>query len=113
MPSITINIGHGADRQQLDRIEASLKKLENLLFAIATTEKEEAMTLAQLKVQVEKNTAIEESAVSLINGIAQQLKNAANDPAAIQALADELTQSGTDLAAAITANTPAAPSPTA
>ena len=66
------------------------------------------MKLADLKVQVEKNTAIEESAVTLINGLAAQIAAAKDDPAAIQALADEMAKSGADLAAAITANTPAA-----
>ncbi len=70
------------------------------------------MTLAELKTKVEAATAIEESAVTLIQGIAQQLKDAlANgaDPAAIQAIADELDAGTNDLAAAVAANTPAAP----
>ena len=68
------------------------------------------MTLAELKIQVEKNTAIEESAVTLITGIAKQLADALanSDPAAVQALSDELTKSAADLGAAVTANTPAA-----
>lgn len=85
-------------RSQLDRIESKLDR-------ILQQENTSNMTLQELKTQVEKNTAVEESAVTLINGIAQQLKNAAQDPAAIQALADELAKSGADLAAAVTANT--------
>jgi hypothetical protein len=65
--------------------------------------------LAALKVQVEKNTVLEESAVTLIAGISAQMAAAKDDPAAIQALSDELAKSGADLAAAIAANTPAAP----
>ena len=68
------------------------------------------MTLAELKADVEANVAVEESAVALIGGIAQQLKDAvANgaDPAVIQGIADELDKGKADLAAAITANTPA------
>ena len=87
-----------AEKQQLDRIEQMLVQLNN-------QEETELMTLQELKTQVEKNTVIEESAVTLIQGLAAQLEAAKNDPAAIQALADELTHSGTDLAAAITANT--------
>ena len=68
------------------------------------------MTLAELKIQVEKNTAVEESAVSLITGIAKSLADALanSDPAAVQALSDELTKSAADLGAAVAANTPAA-----
>lgn len=94
-----------AEQSQLDRIEMKLD-------AILTQEKRESMTLQDLKAQVEKNTAVEESAVTLISGLAAQLKAQANDPAAIQALADELTKSAADLGAAITANT-APPNPPA
>ena len=68
------------------------------------------MTLAELKIQVEKNTAVEESAVSLITGIAKSLADALanSDPAAVQAMSDELTKSAADLGAAVAANTPAA-----
>ena len=90
------------DKQQLNRIEQKL----DALFQLENTE---LMKLADLKVQVEKNTAIEESAVTLINGLAAEIAAAKDDPAAIQALADELAKSGGDLAAAITANATPAP----
>lgn len=67
-------------------------------------------TLAQLKTEVEAGVTVEESAVTLLNGLSAQLKQAIanNDPAAIQAIADELDKGSADLSAAITANTPAA-----
>ena len=70
--------------------------------------------LSTLKAQVDKNTSIEESAVTLIQGMAAQMQAAKEDPAAIQALADELNASASDLSAAIQANTapPPAPAPT-
>lgn len=54
-----------------------------------------------------ENTA--DSAIELLNGISQQLKDAiaANDPAAIQALSDRLAAQTQELADAIVANTPA------
>jgi hypothetical protein len=97
-----------ADKQQLNRIEAKLD-------AILAQEKQYTMTLAQLKAQVDKNSSVEESAVTLIKGIAAQLAAALanqDDPNAIQALSDELTASANDLAAAVTANTPPAPTTT-
>lgn len=66
--------------------------------------------LDDLKAQVTATTTLEASAVLLIQGIAQQLKDAiaAGDPAALVVLTDQLHTSATALADAITANTPAA-----
>ncbi len=64
--------------------------------------------LDDLTAQVAKNTTVEESAVTLIKGLAAQLAAAGTDPAKLAALQQQLQTSGTDLAAAITANTPAA-----
>jgi predicted RNA-binding Zn ribbon-like protein len=67
------------------------------------------MTLDELQVQVTENTSLEQSAITLIQGIAAQLAAAAQDPAKIQALSDQLNASADALAAAIQANTPAVP----
>ena len=69
------------------------------------------MTLDQLKAQVEANTTLEQSAVTLITGLAAQIVAAKDEPEKIQAIADELTASATSLSAALAANTPAAPTP--
>ena len=65
-----------------------------------------------LKAEVARNVTVETSAVALIQGIAQQLKDAlaANDTAALQDLTTQLSGSADALAAAVAANTPAAPS---
>jgi hypothetical protein len=65
------------------------------------------MTLDELKTQVEANTAVEASAVLLIQGIAAQLAEVSQYPAKVQALADQLKTSADALAVAVTANTPA------
>lgn len=67
-----------------------------------------SVELDALTVQVAANTTVEESAVTLLNGLAAQIQALKNDPVALQALATSLKGSGDDLAAAITANTPAA-----
>jgi predicted transcriptional regulator len=66
--------------------------------------------LDDLAAQVEKNTSLEASAVTLIQGIATQLKEALarNDNAAITALTQQLATNAEALAAAVSANTPAA-----
>jgi chromosome segregation ATPase len=91
--------------------DAKLDTILAKLFQIQ--QKEDAMStqLDVLQAQVEKNTTIEESAVVLINGLAAQITALKNDPAALQALADSLNASSTDLSNAIQANTPAPPTP--
>lgn len=49
------------------------------------------------------------SAVALLGNLSQQIRDAGNDPAAIQALADQLDANTQALAQAVVANTPAAP----
>jgi hypothetical protein len=92
---------------QADRIEA---KLDLVL------QRQEAQMSAfsdafdALTAQVTANTTVEASAVTLIQGLAAQIGQAAGDPAAVQALSDKLKTSADALASAITANTkPPAP----
>lgn len=69
-------------------------------------------TLADIQAKVAAETTVEQSAITLLQELSQQLKDAlANgaDPATLQAIADNLDQNNANLAAAITANTPAAP----
>lgn len=64
--------------------------------------------LETLKAQVAQNEEVEQSALLLIQGLASQIEAAGTDPAALQALTDGLKASATSLAAAVSANTPAA-----
>ncbi len=61
-----------------------------------------------LTAQVAQNTTVEASAVTLIEGLAAQIAAAGTDPTKLAALTTSLNTSATALAAAITANTPAA-----
>ena len=71
--------------------------------------------LDNLTAAVAAEKTVEQSAITLIGGLAQQIKtliaNSGNtvDPAALQALVDQMTASQASLAAAVTANTPAPP----
>src|ERR1700722_463555 len=70
--------------------------------------------LTALQAQVAQNTSVEQSAVTLINGLASQLAAAIaaqnnGTPWALPALQSELASRATAPAAAIRANTPAAP----
>ncbi len=64
--------------------------------------------LTGLTAEVTRNTSVEQSALTLIQGLAAQLAAAGTDPVALKALQDQLTQNDDALAAAVAANTPAA-----
>lgn len=64
--------------------------------------------LTALTAEVARNTAVDESAITLLNGLAAQLAAVATDPAAVLALSAQLSASSDALAAAVVANTPAA-----
>lgn len=67
--------------------------------------------LSALQTAVENATTIEESAITLIQGLADQLAAAATDPAAVQALADQLNAEAQKLADKVAANTTPTPAP--
>lgn len=64
--------------------------------------------LARLQTEVAEMAGAVDSAIALIGGLAQQIRDlvAAGDPAALTALADELDSKANLLAAAVVANTP-------
>lgn len=69
-------------------------------------------TLNELKEQVAANTSLEQSAIVLIEGIAQKLQDLIDngaDPVALQQMVDELKTSADALSTAIQANTPQTP----
>lgn len=128
--NININIHDHTDHKIVDE----LKLISDTLFLII---KNQSKIMADLKTIQDANTeliadvAAEDtviaSAVTLIEGFGKQLSDlqaelaaaiAANDPTAIQAVADSMTATSNDikaqsaaLGAAVTANTPAAPAP--
>lgn len=81
------------------------------------TQQEFQQAIADLQAKVAEQTAVDQSAVVLIGGLSQQLKdaiaNAGTDPAAaIQSVRDVIGQMDANdqaLAASVAANTPAAP----
>ncbi len=65
-------------------------------------------TLTDLQAKVAALSTVEDSVIALLAGISQQLKDAiaANDPAKLQQLANDLDAQQAKLATAVTANTP-------
>lgn len=64
--------------------------------------------LDRLTKEVSETRAATASALALIAGLAGQIRDNAEDPAALNVLADSLDESQSEIAAAVTANTPAA-----
>lgn len=98
----------GVLNRKLDAILANQAQEKKLMSQISDS-------VAALQQQVTQQTAVEASAVTLIQGIAKQLSdalaNATDDAAAVKAVGDitaTLNQSSGSLAAAVAANTPAA-----
>jgi hypothetical protein len=93
---------HDETERKLDEIIFRLRRLDRL-------EREVIMDLTDLQNAVSANTDVVNSAVTLIGGLADQIEAAAGDPAAVAQLAQNLRTNNDALAAAVAANTPAAP----
>lgn len=63
--------------------------------------------LDRLKAQVARTKDVEQSAVSLITGLAARIREIQGDTAALAALADELDAQASALGTAVAENTPA------
>jgi chromosome segregation ATPase len=107
MFSIRVDVYHHGVPSGDDRLDQILAAIQTLTQAVQAEEKTLAGELAALQAQVTQNTQVEESAVTLIKGLADQIAALKTDPAALQALSDSLKASAGDLSTAITANTPA------
>ncbi len=92
----------------LERLEKKIDEILKIVNINTNNQKTIIMDLDQLTADVTNNTTVEQSAITLLNGLSQQLKDAGTDPAKLAALQTSLETSTAALAAAITANTPAA-----
>lgn len=96
-PDAPVPEGMGA---KLDRI---LRKLDN----ITELETQAMADLTAITQEVAENGSAVDSAVALLGSLSDQIRALSTDPAALQALADQLDADGTRLAEAVVANTPA------
>ena len=100
-----------------DRLMATLARIlenqEQINKRLLKQEKNVMGALDDLRAQVQENADLEQSAIAVIQGIAEQLREAVNndDSDALQALSQQLDASAAGLAAAIAANTSAASTP--
>jgi hypothetical protein len=66
------------------------------------------LDLTNLTAAAQAETDAETAAINLLQSLATQLSAAKADPAAVQAIADQLNTNAAALAAAVVANTPSA-----
>lgn len=94
-------------------IDTSISNLKWKIFLAAKSINQGVSRMSQefdaLKAQVKANTDAEAAAVVLINGIADRIAAAGEDPVALSALSADLKASADALSAAVVANTPVAP----
>ncbi len=90
------------DQHQLDRIE-------RLLHYVIKQGELNMATLADVQAAVTAEDTVVDSAIALLQGLAAQIAALQPNQAAIDALAADVTSKTTALAAAVAANTPAAP----
>lgn len=97
--------------EQLNRIEDKQNAMLAVLVDLLRKDQAMSAQLDALTAQVQKTTEIQQSAITLIEGLADQIEALKDDPVKLQALATELKAKSDLLAAAVTANTPAPPPP--
>ncbi len=98
---------------QLGALQTAITSIQAGINKLLTQEQKQMSALDDLTAAVQQTQNLEQSAVTLIQGLAKQITDAVanNDSAALTALASQLNSSAAELGAALTANTPAAPTP--
>lgn len=92
----------------VQRIERRVSALTSIVLA-----GEDAMSVAvdNLTREVQESRGVIDSAVALITGLADQIRDLKDDPAALEALAADLDAQQQTLAGAVAAQNPPAPTP--
>jgi TolA-binding protein len=88
----------------LERLAALESQVNALTGEAMPTMKE---TIDRVRAEVTEARTVADSAKALVTQLAQQIRDNIGDPAALNALADQLDATNADLAAAVQANTPA------
>jgi ribosomal 50S subunit-associated protein YjgA (DUF615 family) len=96
------------NRQWFQQIATSLQRLDSNVSKLLNEERKMSQATDNLAAAVQRETTIQTSAIALIQGIADQLRQVSTDPQ-VQALADQLNQNTDALARSVADNTPAAP----
>jgi hypothetical protein len=89
-------------------LDSEFRKINKKLDILIIQERNEMATLDDLTAEVAAQTTVNQSAITLLQGLKAKLDAAGTDPAKLQAIKDSLTANDQALAQAVTANTPAA-----
>lgn len=92
-------------------VGSSLRLIIDRLNHLAKEIKQMQTAIDRLKASVTRNTEVVAGVVTLIEGLAKQIRDAADDPVELNAIADQMDSSAEALAKAVADNTPAAPTP--
>jgi chromosome segregation ATPase len=86
-----------------------LLTIEAMVAQLLTKGELMSAALDKLTAKVTETTSVMQSAVTLIAGLADQIRQLKDEPVKLEALAAELDTKRAELAAAVSANTPATP----
>lgn len=100
-----------SSRQSHAEINRKLEHNHELLHQIKEGMLIMSAALDRLTQEVAETKTAVASVLTLVAGLAQQIRDNAENPAALEALADDLDASQKEIADAITANTPETPTP--
>ena len=95
---------------RLTNIEGKINRLLGMELGDAQRDKTMGKSLTKLTKEVEEQGDVVESAATLIEGLAEQIRDAAGDEEKLEKLAADLDKQQTRLAEAVAANTPFSPS---
>ncbi len=93
----------------ISRIDKTVAQIATDVKAIKAEEDKIMSTVDDIQADVTKEDSVIDGAVTLLKGLADALKAAGTDPAKLAALHTDITAKTDALAAAVAANTPAAP----
>ncbi len=99
---------HDELNRKLDEVLKRLDHLHELSHVQTERILEMSAATERLTASVAALTSAEQSAVALLGQLSQLIRDNAEDPAALNKLADDIDSDTADIAAAVVANTPAA-----
>ena len=96
-------------RHSHEEINHKLEHQHEMLHQIKEGMIHMSAALDRITAEVAETKTAVASVLTLVAGLAEQIRNNAEDPVALNALADDLDAAQADIAAAVAANTPTPP----
>jgi antirestriction protein ArdC len=106
-----LEIHHHHYQNTAPELTRQLGRIEQALNVIIEKGSKMALDFARLETEVSENSSVIQSAILLLQQVADAIRDAAADQAKVVALADSLDAQSNALAVAVAANTPGTPTP--